>query len=235
MYDYALIIPCFNEASRLPATHAQLCAFFATDTWRSVRVAMVYVNDGSTDTTESVLTEISGASEHAPVAVYTRSYPVNRGKGAAIREGALHVDATTYAFIDADLAFPLEALTQMYALRNTADLVAGQRIRLVSQRRVRWAISKSLQWITTAVLRLPVRDTQCGIKQFSHKVATTILPRVTEERFAFDLDLLVRSVRVGFRLQGVPVTFRYHSHSSVRLVDGIRFLGSLIRIARQSR
>ncbi len=235
MYDYALIIPCFNEADRLPATHAQLSAFFATEAWRSIRVAIVYVNDGSTDTTDTVLTHLSGASEHAPFAVFTRSYPINRGKGAAIREGSQQVDASTYAFIDADLAFPLETLTTMYAMRNIADIVAGQRVRLTSQRRIRWVVSKSLQWITAGLLRLPVRDTQCGIKQFSKKVQADIIPKTTEDGFAFDVDLLVQSVRAGLKIQGIPVTFRYHSSSSVRIADGIRFMRSLLRIAHHNR
>jgi dolichyl-phosphate beta-glucosyltransferase len=234
MYDYALIIPCFKEAGRLRATHAQLCAFFATQPWRAVRVAVVYVNDGSTDNTDTVLTEISNESTGAPYAVFTHSYPVNRGKGAAIREGVQRVEANTYSFIDADLAFPLEILTTMYAMRNQADLIAGQRIHLTSQRQLRWAISRTLQWFTMRLLHLPVRDTQCGVKQFSRIITSTILPQITEDRFAFDVDLLVRTTRAGLRIIGIPLSFRYHSRSSVRILDGIRFVTSLFRIAYRS-
>lgn len=234
MYDYAIIIPCFNEAQGIQNTHAQLCAFFAQPEWRGCSVALVYVNDGSTDTTDAALTELSGASEHAAVAVFTHSYPINRGKGAAIREGVQQVDASHYAFIDADLAFPLSTFTEMYALRDSADLIAGQRTELRSARRMRWAISRALQTLTSWLLHLPVRDTQCGIKQFSRRVVTTLFPKLAEERFAFDVELIAGVRQQGWPIATLPVPFRYHSHSSVRFADGLRFIVSLFRISRHS-
>ena len=76
----ALVIPCFNEENRLPVSY-----------WRDLvtienEVDWIFVNDGSTDSTSLILSEIvSGTSARVLNCV------TNTGKGNAIRAGFLSV------------------------------------------------------------------------------------------------------------------------------------------------
>lgn len=231
MFDLALIIPCFNEAPRIPSTFAALVSFFSGAAWENKRIALIFVNDGSTDETAAALLVLP--KPETAITIFTASYPTNQGKGAAIIHGARQVDADAYGFIDADLAFPLETFQDMYARLAGADLVVGQRttIRMPTMSaRIRWIISRALQQLVAFWLQLSVRDTQCGMKVFSKKIVTDIFPTVQNHRFAFDVELLRRATRIGFTIDAIPVTFQYHGGSSVRVRDGLQYLRDVWRL-----
>lgn len=236
MHDLCLIVPCFNEASRVATSANALFQYFNTPYWHDKSITVLFVNDGSLDTTEHALTELPQIAGNVSVTTY--SYVDNRGKGAAIKHGAQLADAATYGFIDADLAFPLDTLENMYHLRTEADLIVGERTHILEptiRARIRWVISRTLQSMLAVVLRLPVRDTQCGIKLFSKNIVTDIFPTIEKDRFAFDVELLVRAAQLKRKIITVPVTFRYHEGSSVRLRDGLRYIMDVWRITTHLR
>ena len=102
MMSTTIVVPCFNEASRLPTeTYLEFL-----DTQTDVR--FLFVDDGSEDGTHDVLQELcessSGRCEFLRL-------PENKGKAEAVRQGilqALDTDAALVGFWDADLAIPLD-------------------------------------------------------------------------------------------------------------------------------
>jgi len=85
----ALIIPAYNEARRIGRVLAPLQAAGLVD-------EILVVDDGSEDGTAAAAGEFAG--------VRVLSLPRNRGKGSAMRAGALSTDAEFIAFLDADLS-----------------------------------------------------------------------------------------------------------------------------------
>ena len=84
----AAIIPAFNEEHRIAVVlNAVLAAGIVS--------AVIVVNDGSTDGTAAAASAVPG--------VEVLTLPKNRGKGGAMRAGALHADAEVLLFFDADL------------------------------------------------------------------------------------------------------------------------------------
>lgn len=84
----AAIIPAYNEEHRIAAVLAAVTAAGAVG-------SIIVVNDGSTDATLAAAQAVPG--------VQVISLPVNRGKGGAMRAGALQADADVLLFFDADL------------------------------------------------------------------------------------------------------------------------------------
>ena len=94
-----IVIPCYNEAERLPGFLGSLCEHFK----RYARLEIIVVDDGSKES-ESKLLELcvqrTSLLTHIPVK-YCR-LPSNMGKGAAIGKGFNLASGTIVGFVDAD-------------------------------------------------------------------------------------------------------------------------------------
>ena len=166
--DLRLVVPCYNEAGRLPRD-----AFLAFVRSRPGTVVL-FVNDGSTDNTANVLRELADA---AGPCVQVLDLPGNRGKAEAVRQGlvaGLDAGAAFVGYWDADLSTPLEAVARFMAIfgrRPQVDIVMGARVQLLGrdvQRRL-FRHYAGRVFATAASLALGIRvlhDTQCGAKIF---------------------------------------------------------------------
>jgi dolichyl-phosphate beta-glucosyltransferase len=55
------------------------------------------------------------------------------------------------------------------------------------------------------LLRLPFRDTQCGLKGFRREVARELFGRARVDGFAFDVEVLLLARRLGLVVAEIPV------------------------------
>jgi len=195
MIDTTIVVPCYNEASRLDG--AVFRRFAAGDP----HVGFLFVDDGSRDTTLDVLAGLRHGLERQ---VRVVSLPANQGKAEAVRRGVLHAiddrPPRAVGFWDADLATPLEAIPvfrDVLYRRDEVSIVLGSRMPLLGRRIERRPLRRLLgRLFATAVrvtLGLPVFDTQCGAKMFR---VTPMLRGIFATRFAsrwiFDVELLAR-------------------------------------------
>ena len=163
MSKITIIIPCYNEAARLDTD-----AFIR---WvKEVEVSLVFVDDGSSDDTASVLKDICVAAEEG--ASYF-SLPKNKGKAEAVRQGLSHAFSTgaeIAGYLDADLATSLqEAETIIERLIDSDKKVAmGARVALADRdiRRglMRHYLGRAFATFASSGLKATFYDTQCGAK-----------------------------------------------------------------------
>jgi len=193
MPQTSLVVPCYNEATRLDV---QEFTRFA----QSGVARLFLVNDGSRDETLTVLREIESA---APGHVTVVNLEQNCGKAEAVRRGlieALASDSQFVGFWDADLATPFDALTGFLRELEAAphlEIVIGSRVRLlgrtIDRQASRHYAGRVFATAASLALRLPVYDTQCGAKLFR---ATDHLGRALAtpflSRWVFDVELLAR-------------------------------------------
>jgi glycosyltransferase involved in cell wall biosynthesis len=165
---------------------------------------VVVVDDGSDDDTSS---QAALAAERAPNVTVVR-HEVNRGKGDALVTGTGHARGAMVCFLDADLDLPPDQIAPMVARLAQADVVVGAKRSSMSggaYPTLRRLLSHLFAVATTGVFRLPIRETQTGLKVFKREVLTTVLPSVRLRGYAFDLELMVRAHRSGYRIIEVPV------------------------------
>ncbi len=193
MQKTTIVIPCYNEASRLP-TEA-----LATYLDGHPQVSFVLVDDGSTDSTFEVLTHFAAAR---PAKARVVRLEKNSGKAEAVRQGmlvALDDGADFAGYWDADLATPLHYVDVFVEQMNKGDAVVvfGSRVRLLGRHIERSAarhyIGRGFATIAGLALKLPIYDTQCGAKLFR---ASAGVRRLFEKPFelgwTFDVELFAR-------------------------------------------
>ena len=189
-----IVIPCYNEARRLD--HAAFDEFLSeTDT-----PGLLFVDDGSTDNTSTILRELMRSH---PERTRILTLSENRGKAEAVRAGlrsALSEEAEYAGYWDADLATPLALARDFMAVlraRAEIDVVMGARVRMLGRRirrsAVRHYLGRVYATLASIVLRLPVYDTQCGAKVFRCTSAFGgALVDPFRSGWSFDVELLLR-------------------------------------------
>lgn len=234
--DISIVIPTFNEALRLPPTLDRLLSGLPTvcsGTWE-----IIVSDDGSTDGTADVA---RGFAAGVPLRVIGDG--VKRGKGAALRRGALTARHALVLFVDADLPVPLGTIPSMVALLadGDADLVVGSR-RLSGAsfdppqplpRRIGGKVFRS----AIATMGYDVTsDPQCGVKLLRREPLAGLLADVTCEGFGFDVELIESVRRSGARVVELPVAWSHVPGSSLRPVrDAVVTLRELFRLRQQVR
>ncbi len=194
----ALVVPCYNEASRLdPAAFLRCVA-------ARPHVHLVMVDDGSADGTGEMLEGIAGV---APAAVTVVRHAPRRGKAEAVRAGilaALSRRPALVGFFDADLATPIAAIDDFLAVlgsRPGVEFVLGSRVMLmgrdIRRKPMRHYLGRVFATAASLALDLPVYDTQCGAKVLRANEATaSMFAAPFHSEWIFDVELIARYLRL---------------------------------------
>ncbi|MBK7384024.1 MAG: glycosyltransferase [Flavobacteriales bacterium] len=184
-----IIIPCYNP----PAGWDLRLIDQGTELMRrlsEVSLRFTVVEDGSAyaidEARKRAVTTALGEVEWL-------AHSVNRGKGAALRTGASGCTDGPCLFTDVDVPYTVDSMVDACrALLAGANVVLGQR-KSTYYERVPWArrvISKSFRWVLRHIVRLPITDTQCGLKGFDQRGREVFLS-TTIDRFLFDMEFVM--------------------------------------------
>jgi glycosyltransferase involved in cell wall biosynthesis len=118
--QFSVIVPVFNETAGIEAFHMRLAAVMNTlGRWN-----VVYVNDGSTDASLTVLKKLRAREPSVALVNLSRNF----GKEAAMTAGLDHACGDAVIVIDADLQDPPEVIPALVAAwRDGYDVVYAQR------------------------------------------------------------------------------------------------------------
>jgi dolichol-phosphate mannosyltransferase len=159
------VVPVRNEAGNIAPLVAEIAAAM-TGQWT---FEVVYVNDGSTDRTEAVLTELMAARPWLRQVRHAQSC----GQSAAVRTGVAAARAPLVATIDGDgqndPAFIPHLLRVLVDGAPSVGIVAGQRVGRKATGFKRFQ-SRVANAVRSTVLRDGTRDTGCGLKAFRREV-----------------------------------------------------------------
>jgi dolichol-phosphate mannosyltransferase len=207
-----LILPTFNEAENIePVVVAarEVLGAASPDGFR-----ILVVDDDSPDGTGRIADRLAG--EHPEVEVLHRS--VREGLGPAYIAGFQHALAggAGYVFeMDADFPHDPKDLARLLAAvrEGDADLALGSRYvaggAVLDWGLLRRIVSRGGSLYAAVILGLTVRDLTGGFKCFRAEVLEAIdLPSVRAHGYAFQVELTNRTIRRGFRVAEVPITFR---------------------------
>ena len=228
--SYSIVIPAYNEGSRLGATLERVLAYVSQ---QGEETEVIVVNDGSRDNTADIVRQFAASN---PVLRLVEN-PGNRGKGFSVRNGILNARARVVIFSDADLSSPIEELPKLLKpLKEGADIAIGSRwlqSNLQTQRQPlhRQLFGRIFNLLLRTTLGLQFKDTQCGFKAFTAEAAQTIFPLQHIERWGFDPEILFLARKFGFKVREVPIAWGHSGGTRINpLVDGSRMFMEMLRI-----
>ena len=117
------VIACYKDAQAIPSMHERLSAVFAA---MAVEHEIIFVNDGSPDDTESVLTALAARDHHVLAVEHSRNF----GSQNAFLSGMELATGDAVVLLDGDLQDPPEVIPALYEKwRQGYDVVYGRRSR----------------------------------------------------------------------------------------------------------
>jgi glycosyltransferase involved in cell wall biosynthesis len=208
---------------------------------RNVRLPkeIVLVDDGSTDGTREILRALAaeGNGQNDPFNEIKPFFqPVNQGKGAAIREGVLHVTGDIVIIQDADLEYDPQDYMRLLdpILKGQADIVYGTRFSGGGPHRVHffwhYVGNQALTFFSNVLTNLNLSDMEVGYKVFKADVIKSI--KLESNRFGFEPEVTMKVAKKGCRIYEVPISYygrSYEEGKKITWKDGVVALYTLIR------
>jgi dolichyl-phosphate beta-glucosyltransferase len=232
----SIVIPAYNEESRLPKTLDRILEWLREQHLKFEEV--IVVDDGSRDGTASVAAEYG----KPPSPIRLLRNPGNRGKGYAVRHGMLEAAAEWILYTDADLSAPIEEVHKLYssAVGQNAVIAIGSRavdrsLVAVHQSIFREYSGRFFNRVMRTLTGLPFRDTQCGFKLYRSDAAKEIFSRQEQDGFSFDVEDLVIAKKLGLRAVEVPVRWSNVEGTKVTMAQGVRSFTDLLQIRKDHR
>ena len=196
----AIIIPFFNEASRI------LDGQYLKNLSRNIEADFIYVDDGSTDKTLSILNEVSKITKAKVLHLKQ-----NSGKGEAVRAGLIEAlflgKYEVIGYLDADGAFPASEVNAHVkkchdVLKGTViDIYIASRIKMSGKQIERSSTRHYLSRLILTLIGFNVSnmpyDSQSGLKflKNTEKLGLAVSKQF-RTRWFFDLELMAR---LGFQ------------------------------------
>lgn len=210
----SVVIPAFNESQRITPTIKDIFSYFSNK-----QIEVVVVDDGSTDTTASVLKELA---QKYPC-MKTVSYPNNKGKGYALQQGIKVATQDYILTLDADGSTPIDQYETLMKLlvSNHLDFVIGSRHiegSLIESKQpfYRVIISRLGNAIIRWTLIPNIHDTQCGFKLYKKETAKKLFEEIIIYGFGNDVEILYKAQKLSLSFRECPVTWFNSPNSTLR-------------------
>ena len=215
------VIAVLNEehvlARSVETLRAFLCERLPQHRWR-----IVVADNGSTDGTLAVA---QGLAHQHPEEVSVIHLP-DRGRGRALRKAWLESDAEVLAYMDVDLSTEPEAVPPLVAAiaEEGYDVATGSRLSAQSRTTrspKREITSRGYNLLIKLLFRTRFSDAQCGFKALSRRAAQELVPRIKNQEWFFDTELLILAEKGGYRVKDIPVRWVEDPDTRVKLMKTI--------------
>lgn len=234
MSTLSVVVPAYNEEAAIGEVLRRILA--VRDALQQEAgisdLEVLVVDDGSTDGTARVVTDLAGACRGRSTVRLIR-HPANLGYGAALQTGLEASRGSLLAFLDGDLTYPpewLPALCRM-ARRPGVDLVLGDRMSGRESRMppVRRLGNAAFAWLTSLLCGTRVPDCCSGMRVLSARAWRELGP--LPAGLEFSPSMTVRALQRGLTLERVAIPYHERVGRSKLKVftDGLRFLRAIVR------
>lgn len=176
-----LIIPCFNEAECLNIFDNAL-GDVITDLNANYQFEVMYIDDGSTDETLSVIQQLQSKHDYVRYISFSRNF----GKEAAMYAGFSNIDGDYIAVMDADMQDPPALLPDMLRILETGeyDSVATRRVNRIGEPKVRSFFARMFYRIINRISDADIVDGARDFRLMKRNMVDAIIELNEYNRFS---------------------------------------------------
>lgn len=227
----AVVLPTYCEAENIENLIRELQGL-------KLNLLITVIDDSSPDGTAKIVKKLQG--EYDNVILFVR--PKKLGLGTAI------IDAFRFILsfknqpdhiitMDADYSHnPQDIPKLIQAAKFGYDLVIGSRYceggKIVGWHRMRWLISRFANLIASATVRMKIRDCTSGLRCYSKRYVTTVLPNLHSQTYEIQIETVKQAQLQGFRVKETPITFVNRKRGKSKLTRA-EFQGFLSYVIKQ--
>jgi dolichol-phosphate mannosyltransferase len=175
------------------------------------RDRVLVIDDGSPDGTGEIADTLAGELPWLGVLHRTRKEGIGRAYLAGFQQ-VLGSDAELVLEMDCDFSHDPADVPRLIAAAEDADLVIGSRY-VAGGGTANWGalrrfISRGGSLYAQILLTVPVRDLTAGFKCYRRAVLEALpLEEIHSKGYAFQIETTYRTLRKGFRVCELPITF----------------------------
>lgn len=211
-----IVVPVYNEQHILRRSIKKLDHYLQEHF--PYRYTITIADNGSSDSTQVIARQLS----RAVPAVSTIRLP-QKGRGRALKAVWHDSKADIVSYMDVDLSTSLDDFLPLITplVSGHAGVAIGSRLHTTSETTRSWKreiISRTYNAIIRLTSKISFRDAQCGYKALRKEAITKLLPRIKDDEWFFDTELLIKAERSGVRIHEQPVTWIEDSDSRVKIV-----------------
>ena len=211
-----IVVPVLNEEKILQSSIETLDEYMMENL--PYRYQITIADNGSQDNTLKIAKNL--AQNHQSVRVVRLA---KRGRGRALKQVWQSSQADILTYMDVDLSTGLDDFLPMIQplVAGEAGVAIGSRLMKKSKTSrgfKREFISRCYNKIIKLTSRTKFSDAQCGLKAIRRDVAKRFLPKIKDNEWFFDTELLIKTERAGVPIHEQPVTWIEDTDSRVKIV-----------------
>ena len=217
----SIVIPAYNESNKIGRDIAEACEFLFSN---EMSGEIIVFDDGSSDDTLKIA---EAAKETTKCVLRVLGGGENRGKGYAVKKGIQASCGDYVMFCDSGSCVPyrdaiwgLELLSVGSCDIAHASRKLGAATILRAQPWHRRAASNFFRFVMRLVMGLPghLTDSQCGFKVYKGDAARELYGECVSDGFLFDIEIIIRANRKGYKIQEFPIEWRCDPDSRLSMV-----------------
>jgi glycosyltransferase involved in cell wall biosynthesis len=223
----SIVIPLFNEEESLKELYQWIAKVMQAN---ELTFEVIFVDDGSTDASFSVLKQLAKADSRAKTIKFRR----NHGKSAGLNVGFAAAQGDVVITMDADLQDSPDEIPELYRLitEEDFDLISGWKKKRYDPL-TKTIPTKFFNWATRKMSKIKLHDFNCGLKAYKNEVVKNINVQGEMHRY---IPVLAKSA--GFTKIGEKVVLhqaRKYGHTKFGLSRFINGPLDLITLAFVSK
>lgn len=225
-----ITVPVYNEEKELEANVQKLFSF-CNKNLRDYDWHITIADNASKDNTPVIASTL--AKKNSKILYFRLE---QKGRGRAVKRVWSQSKCDYYVYMDLDLSTDLIHLPNILKkLRAGYDIAIGSRLakgaRVEGRTFLRELTSRVLNFFFIQFFfQTHFTDAQCGFKGVTRQVVEDIIPKVKDNEWFFDGELLIIAEKSGYKIYEESVHWVDNPGSTVRLISTI--WGDLMSIGR---